>query len=278
MARPSPGTQRVLAILNLLANNPAKAFSLTELINGLKMNRATCHSLVSELVSAGYLYRTRDKLYVLGPAAAELGHAAQLHATPLQIALPEMTALANRHDLVCTAIFHEGADAVVRQWTVAYSHLDWAVNRVERQPLRPPFGGVFLVSSTEKQIESWFDSLDPPVSPVQKEETRASIDFVRRHGFQFVIRNRSESEEINSLDWIFLQDPAERPLQVARHIEESALYGITSMSSPVFDRQDRVAFVLNLRGFSGSFAGSDILAIGNELRAACQKVTSFSRL
>jgi DNA-binding IclR family transcriptional regulator len=276
MARPSPGTQRVLAILNFLANSPGKAFSLTDLISGLRMNRSTCHSLTNELVNAGYLYRTRDKLYVLGPAAAQLGRAANLHASPLEIAIPEMSAIANRHDVICSAIFREGGDVLVRERAISVSHLGWPTNRDARWPLRPPFGAIFLAWSSDKDVEGWFDSLAPSPSIAERQRTKEGMIFAREHGFQFVVRQMPEEDNDESMEWLFVRDPAKRPLEIGTSLENALVYALTSMSSPVFEMGGKVAFTLGLTGFSRPYSGSEIHHIGTQLRSACQRITNFS--
>ena len=70
MSRSSPGVRRVAAILNFIADHPGQAFALTDLVRALKLSRATCHALLTGLVDVGYLFRTSDKTYVLGPALA----------------------------------------------------------------------------------------------------------------------------------------------------------------------------------------------------------------
>ncbi len=277
MARPSPGTQRVISILNFLANSPGKAFSLTDLISGLRMNRSTCHSLTNELVNAGYLYRTRDKQYMLGPAAAQLGRAAHVLATPLEIALPEMNVLANKYDVICSAIFRDGRDVVVRERAVSASHLDWTANRELRWPLRPPFGAIFLAWSSNNDVGSWIDSLCPAPSMDEHQRTREGMVFAREHGFQFVVRRVSKEVNEESTEWLFLRDPTKRPLEIGTSLESGQTYQLTSMGAAVFEHQGKVAFVLSLTGFSRSCTGAEINEIGTELRSACDRITNFSR-
>ena len=278
MARPSPGAQRVIALFDYLTHNAGKAFSLTDLIQALKMNRATCHSLVNELVEAGYLYRTRDKLYVLGRAASQLGRAADRHATPLDVAMPEMKALANRYDAVCAAVFRDGADVVIRERTISVSHQTWLSNIDTRWPLRPPFGSIFLAWSTERQVESWFESLDPRPTSEEEERTREGMAFARENRFQFVVHRLPELGPQGSIDWLFVRDPAQRPLEIETSLDPAKSYWLTSMSSPVFDKQNRVAFVLSLMGFAGPSPGQHIIDVANELKAVCSRVSSFSTI
>ena len=105
MARSSPGVQRVAAILNFIVDHPGQAFTLTDLVRALKLSRATCHALLTGLVEVGYLYRASDKNYMLGPALVAIGKIALEHASPLQVAQPEMRVLADEFDTMCAAYF-----------------------------------------------------------------------------------------------------------------------------------------------------------------------------
>jgi DNA-binding IclR family transcriptional regulator len=275
MARPSPGTQRVIALLNFYADHPGQAFSLTDLIRALKINRATCHSLLAELVDAGYLYRTNDKRYLLGPAMVRFTRLASLQLSPLQVALPEMRALSDRHDVVCLAVFRDGGDAVAREQTSSLSHLSLPLARGMRWPLRPPFGAIFLAWSPPDEAAAWLDSLAPPPSDAERQRTFEGMAFAREHGFQFVVKSVSDRRLEKIDEWLFLQDPAERPIQPSISLDPQQTYPLTGMSAPVFDREGRVAFVISLSGFAGMRIGAEVAAIAAEVRAACQRVTQF---
>jgi DNA-binding IclR family transcriptional regulator len=275
MARPSPATQRVIALLNFYADHPGQAHSLTDLIRALKFNRATCHSLLAELVDAGYLYRTNDKRYLLGPAMVRFARLASLDLSPLQVALPEMRVLADRYDVVCLAVFRDGTDVIVRQHASSVSHLHWSLARGTRWPLRPPFAAIFLAWSPRAEVEDWLASLSPASSDAERQRTFEGMEFSREHGFQFVVKRPSRSELEQTDEWLFLRDPAERPIQPSTTLDARQTYQLTAISSPVFDKKGRVAFVLSLSGFAGIRTGAEIEAIGAELRAACERVTNF---
>ena len=258
--------------MNFFAEHPNRAYSLTDLINGLQMNRATCHGLVAELVRGNYLYRTHDRLYTLGPGAVRLGQLAEKRKSPLQAANPEMRSLADEYDVVCMAIFLDRRDVVVRDHASSISHVDWAPERGTRWPLRPPLAASFLAWMDRE--ENWLSSLSPPPSPSERRLTAKLIDFVREHGFQFVTRREPEGEQEPYTDqrWLFLADLAERPIQAATRLDRKQNYPMVSLSSPVFDGQDRVAFVLSLAGFKGLRKGSDVASIASRLRGSCQRI------
>jgi DNA-binding IclR family transcriptional regulator len=272
MARPSPGTQRVIALLNFYADHPGQAFSLTDLIRALKINRATCHSLVAALVDAGYLYRTNDKRYLLGPAMARFARLADLQLSPLQVALPEMRALSDSYDVVCLAVFRDRGDVIAREQTSSVSHLSLALARGTRWPLRPPFAAIFLAWSPPGEAKEWLDSLAPPPSDAERQRTFDGMAFAREHGFQFVVRSGAERGLEATGEWLFLRDPTERPIQPSTALDAAGRYRLTGLSAPVFDKEGRVAFVLSLSGFAGARSGAQVREIGEALRAACARI------
>src|SRR5690606_18996047 len=81
--RRSPPTERVVAVIDLLAAHPDRRFTLTEIITQLAITKATCFSLLRTRTRAGYLVRHPDKTYGLGPALVAVGRAAQKSFSPL---------------------------------------------------------------------------------------------------------------------------------------------------------------------------------------------------
>ena len=274
MARPSPATQRIIATLNFFADNSGQAFSLTDLIRALKFNRATCHSLLAELVQAGYLYRTNDKSYVLGPAVSRLGAAADRHRSPLQIALPEMRRLADEFEVVCGAVFLEGKDTVVRERVAAASRIDWLLPRGTRLPLRPPFAAGFFFPLSEEAVDRWLDGLSPPPTAKERTLTNAGLAFARENGFQFSVRQQAAVLPQQDSSWLF-RDPSDRPVQVGGELIDASNYDLAGMSAPVFDRAGSVEFALSLSGFTGLRTGASIRAIGSRLKDACARISAF---
>ena len=53
MARSSPSVDRVVSVIELLAEHPDRGFSLTEVCRRLDLNKATAHALLSSLTRPG---------------------------------------------------------------------------------------------------------------------------------------------------------------------------------------------------------------------------------
>jgi DNA-binding IclR family transcriptional regulator len=274
MARSSPAVQRVASVLNFFAEHPGHAFTLTDLVKGLKLSRATCHALLTGLVEVGYLYRTSEKTYVLGPALAAIGRSASTNYSPLQVAQPEMRALADEFDAICSAFFRDGNDAVVRERAAAVSHLGWSMPRGARLPLRPPFAAIFFAWSPPAEAETWLDQLDPPPNAQQRARMFEGMAFTREYGFMCVRAVRPAVVSTTN-EWLVPGD-SNSPVEVMLKFETDKDYAVSSITAPVFGADGRVAFVMGLVGMTGLRSGVEIMRIGTRLREACNRVSSFS--
>lgn len=277
MSRSSPGVRRVVAILNFFADHPGQAFTLTDLVRALKLSRATCHGLLAGLVEAGYLYRTTDKSYLLGPALVSIGDVAKDHFSPLQAAQPEMRALADEYDITCSASFRERTDVVIRERATAVSHLGNSVPRGTRLRLAPQFASLFFAWAPQSEVNEWLDDLEPAPSAEQAEAMRNGIAFIREHGFLFSIRNNLPGSEQPSADW--LQGPryADTPVLPQFAIEPEQSYQLMFVQAPILDARRRVAFVIGLQGWSRRYSGTEVLAIGQRLCESRDRISAFMR-
>jgi DNA-binding IclR family transcriptional regulator len=277
MPRSSPGVRRIVAILNFFAEHPHESFTLSDLVRALKLSRATCHGLLTGLVEAGYLYRTSDRGYLLGPALVAIGEVAKAHYSPLKAAQPEMRRLADEYDIVCSASFREGREVVVRERASAVSHLGYSVPRGWRAPLLPQFAGAFFVWSAPDEVSGWLDDLNPAASASQRTALATSIAMIRRYGFFCSQRNAgvARSVDAQSTEWLFQSTYEEAPLQPIFEINEDATYELSWVMAPVLDSSRHTAFVIGIQGFTGPFTGARILSIGQRVREACDRITSF---
>jgi DNA-binding IclR family transcriptional regulator len=156
MTRFSPAVTRTVAVLNFFAEHPDQSFTLTDIVKALRLSRATCHALLAALVDVGYLYRDSNKNHVLGPALASIGRIALEHFSPLQAARPEMRKLADEFDAVCSAIFRDRDEIVVRERAASASHIGWTTISTpsRRTPLAPPLGNVFMAWTSAHEVDT----------------------------------------------------------------------------------------------------------------------------
>jgi DNA-binding IclR family transcriptional regulator len=268
MSRSSPGVARVAAILNFIADHPGQAFALTDLVRALKLSRATCHALLTGLVDVGYLYRTTDKTYVLGPALAAIGRTAADHFSPLQVAQPEMRSLADEFDVVCGAYFLEGDVIHLRERAASLSHIGYPVPLGTRMPLRWIQATVYYARAP-RDAEAWIARADPVVAEDQLAQFRAGMEFVRSQGFIALVRRPGADEAgIRS----GTEDP---PVIPQVDIQADRVYPLMAVMAPIYDARNRVMMALVMAGFDGVMNGTAVNHAGQRLAAACERISGF---
>jgi DNA-binding IclR family transcriptional regulator len=275
MTRSSPGVRRIVAILDFFADHPGQSFTLTDLVRALKLSRATCHALLTGLVEAGYLYRTQDKSYVIGPRLASIGRIAQEHLSPLQVAQPEMRALADEFDAICSAIFREGDECVVRARAAAISHLGWSSPQGARMLLRAPFSAVYYAWSPKAEADTWLAQAVPAPTREQRGAMFEAMAFAREHGFSFFVRNPRVPETRSAPGLAFSGEHTEFPVELPAELKPHREYYLSSVVAPIFDENHHVTFVLGLMGFTDRMLGARIEKMGRRLRESCDRITAF---
>lgn len=273
MSRSSPGVRRVAAILNFIADHPGQAFALTDLVRALKLSRATCHALLTGLVDVGYLYRTSDKTYVLGPALASIGRTAAQHFSPLQVAQPEMRALADDFDVVCGAYFLEGDTIHLRERAASASHVGYPVPLGTRLPLRAVQAASFFARSP-RDAELWLARSDPKPSEDQVDGLNRGMGFIREHGYLVLTRRagfdmRDAGDAVNPA---FADDP---PVAVQTVFEPAQLHPVAAIMAPIYDVRGKVTISLLIAGFMGAMSSAQIEEAGGRLAAACGRISRF---
>ncbi|MCJ2178825.1 IclR family transcriptional regulator [Novosphingobium album (ex Hu et al. 2023)] len=271
MSRSSPGVARVAAILNFIADHPGQAFALTDLVRALKLSRATCHALLTGLVDEGYLYRTTDKTYVLGPALAAIGRIAAEHFSPLQVAQPEMRRLADEFDVVCGAYFLEGETIHLRERAASLSHVGYPVPLGTRMPLRW-IQAMSFFARAPREAENWAARTTPKLSEDQLAQFRAGLDFVREQGFLPLMRRPGPSMDEGQGIGAGTEDPPVVP-QVT--LEPGTVYPLMAVMAPIYDSRNRVTISLVLAGFHSAMTGKAVTEAGRRLAEACERISGF---
>ena len=271
-SRSSPGVQRVATILNFIAEHPGQAFGLTDLVRALKLSRATCHALLTGLVEVGYLYRTSDKTYVMGPALAEIGRKAFEHLSPLQVMVPEMRRLADELDLICTAYHLEEGSVVVRERAASISHLGRLGPLGTRLKLRSQTAVPFLAGQTDEEVERWVSSHSPPLSAHEKAKFLDAIAFARQHGL-VVITRVPETTHMPDNPVIGTEIPHIK-VETETDLAEGKTYSLASIIVPVIGRDPKGPYALALAGFEGDVASERIFELAAKLKRVSHNVSA----
>lgn len=274
MARTSPSAQRIVAIINFFVDHPGQSFTLSVLVRALKLSSATCHTLLAELVEAGYLYRTTDKSYILGPTLAAVGRIANEYFSPLQVANPEMRDLADEFNVICSAYFLERNEIVMRARAAAMSQHSLVGTLGSRTRLRGAFATLYSAWMPKNEADALLDSLDPKPSPEQREALYQGMAFARAHGYCVGVRNDGSPQPARKTVGAYTDAPLP-PISVPVALDPNHWYSVAFIASPVFDAANHVVFSLCLVGFDTPLKGKDVEQIGKRVREACERVTRF---
>ena len=139
MARPAPGADRSVAILELLAAHPGDRFTLSEVARRCSLNKATAHALLATLSQHGILLRHPDeKRYSLGPRLVEIGAEALRGYSAIDFAPAALQRLSVATGRWCRA-FARREDSVS---VVAQARVPADVDPLDpvTLPLTPPLG------------------------------------------------------------------------------------------------------------------------------------------
>jgi DNA-binding IclR family transcriptional regulator len=275
MSRSSPGVLRVAAILNFIADHPGQAFALTDLVRALKLSRATCHALLTGLVDVGYLYRTSDKTYVLGPALAAIGRTAAEHFSPLQIAQPEMRKLADDFDVVCGAYFLEGDIMHLRDRAASASHVGYPVPLGTRMAMHWTQAITFFARAP-KDAEAWIARSQPKLGDEQIAQMRGGMEFVRVHGFVPLVRKPGVTLPLTGNPDNFTPPQGDDiPVTPQLELGDHEAYPLAAIIAPVFDGLGKVPFALVMAGFRTALSGPKVLEAGAQGAEACGRISAF---
>lgn len=271
MSRPSPAAARTIAVLNFFVEHPTQAFTLTDLVKSLRLSRATCHALLATLVDTGYLYRKPDKSYVIGPALVAAGRTARAYYSPLEIAREEMRSLADEYDAICTALFREKEEIVLRDRAGGMSHLGWLPPIGQRINMMTLWGGLSLAWESDATILDWINRVE--IDPASEERARAldAMRAARERGYFFAVRQDSWSNELAHAP---LEERREHTNLFVRDLDDDRSYTLSFMMAPVMDKKG-VAFVITLSALRHDVTGAQIKQTARSLVDACNRVSAF---
>jgi DNA-binding IclR family transcriptional regulator len=291
MARPAPGADRSVAVLDLMASHPDERFTLSEVARRCDLNKATAHALLSALADHGVLLRhPAEKRYSLGPRLVAIGDAARRGYTALDFLPPLLDRLAARAGYVARAWQRQDDQVTV----VAQSPPRRVEHDEVRLPLTPPVGALFMAWSDSPSVEAWL------ARAAAAEAVRPALDALaalRRLGFAVTLatpewRALTEPRPPGSSAGADADADREAPgdevrrllAAVARQrvlavdVDPAATYLPAEVAAPVFSATGRVELALAVTVPAGmDLTGAQVLALGREVGAAADELTAAVR-
>ncbi len=282
MSRPALSALRALEIIDLMAGLPAQAFTLSEIVKLTGTNVASCHAILSVLVSRGYLLRHPvHKAYRLAPSIVAIGEAAGAHDQLLTSARESAASIATHTGLETTLSARAGED-IIGVARFGRSPLGRPSLRVgQRVPMRPPLGALFLAWAPREDVDRWIApaGADTPLSVQAAHE--AALALVRQRGFLVTLASpahdvftreigetsSTQAGQVSRLSALIAA--LDNGLYQPRKIEPRRAYPVKVICAPIFDAQGQVLYALNLNFPPGDLRGGELLDLANRLLNAC---------
>ncbi len=274
--RSSPPTERVVSILDFLAQHPHDRFGLSALARRLGLSKPTCLGILTTLTESDYLIRDAgDKTYRLGPRLISLGHTAQESMRVNPAAREELRRLSANYDTTAalSAVIDDritllelvGPPSVDVGVTEGRSGTTGESVRVgQSYPFAPPVGLMFVLWDDEA-LREWLAK--EPTIPLRTDSERLDrvVAECRAEGYlverltpggrrlyaMMAGMSSTLPQELRALLGELISDVGERVyLSSERNTDgqrRGALSDISVISAPVFDHHRRQAMVVSLQ-------------------------------
>ncbi|MFC5749946.1 helix-turn-helix domain-containing protein [Actinomadura rugatobispora] len=289
MGRPSPQTDRLLDLVDLMVERPDEGLALAEIARALNVAKATVHPMVTTLTRRGWLLRHPERhTYRLGPALVAAGRAAARGHVVVDAARPVVREIVDETGLPCLvlvagAIPGEYDDLLVgeivqpsarhaREWAAGRPGTGYHCLRLgDRIPPRPPLGAVCVAWSDDPgAVGRWLDRLGEDRPPDALEQIAPGLASVRERGWALEVENRLH-ERLKTLARELGEDRRSEKHAATLHgmlgeivrafdladtlpptVEPGARYRPTSVNAPVFDASGAVTVALCMICSSGA--------------------------
>ena len=286
--RPSPAVVRACDLLDALAVEPERRYSVSDLARTVGVPRATCDAVLLALADGGLVARDEQRRYSLGPRCIALADAARASNTALRAAAIRAQALARAESAVVAVSTRDGDQtwvADVYDFGPAFGLRTRAGDAIE---LVPPFGAAFVAWDDDRGVQRWLDRAEPPLSPAEQGRYRAALEAVRRRGYSVSIASDRAVDLAQALDRlarhphgddaIAIRDRAIRDIAhgeyLAAEIDPESTTRLTQISAPIIEPGGRVSTAIMLLGPSHEVTAAETARLGELVRGAAARAST----
>ncbi|MEZ0052148.1 DNA-binding IclR family transcriptional regulator [Mycobacterium sp. MAA66] len=276
---PSPPTERVVAVMQLLAAEPDRAFSLADISRRLDISRATGHAILTTLAMHQWVLRDEASAgYSCGPAVATLGRPANNRAfrpvlSELSESVGTLVLLARRDGTSLQIV-----DAVGESLTAP------RIGAGFRIPLVAPFGRDYVAWAAESTQQGWLGTPGQPATQLRKRLTatlhearrrgyvieRLSPEYVRVYSALRALAVEGEPDDITRrLAWSF----ADLTLidYLPSEFDESGLHPIATIAAPIRDADGLVTMSVSAAPFA-ALTAAQVDDLGARVCVAARRI------
>ena len=284
-ARSSPPTQRVVAILDFMAEHPHDRFGLSELARHVGLAKPTCLGIVTTLTESGYLVRdSRDKTYRLGPSLIALGHIAQESMRVNPAAREELSRLSGAFNTTA-ALAAVVDDRITLLELVGPPGADVGVRVGQSYPFAPPVGLMFVLWDDDA-LRDWLSRA--PTIPLRTDTQRLDRVIAECRTAGYLVERLTPGgrrlyalmagmssklpDELRALLGELISDIGER-VYLRSEAEARQRHDISVISAPVYDHHRRQIMVVSLQ-IGRAMTDSEIARHAKGLTATADALTA----
>jgi DNA-binding IclR family transcriptional regulator len=281
--RPSPQTDRVVAIVELLASRPTQPQSLAAVTRHLGVNKSTCYSILTALTQAGWLLRDPfRKTYRLGPALAAVSRVASAGFPALDFARGAIEALSRETGANCAALSVADDHVTVVEQVRDLRAMGPGLAISAPIPLRAPLGTVVVAWSPPEAVERWLARAPEDAH----DRLRRALAVTRDRGYTVELAARPQTRlreavggvgepgvRVSQLLAELADELVERDDFLGVDLEPDGSYLVGTVNAPVFDPEGNVTLVLSLNGFGAALTGREVDGMGHRLVQAATTVS-----
>ena len=276
---PSPPTERVIAVIELLGSEPARQFTLAEICRSLNISRATGHAILTTLTAHDWV--TRDPAsaeYAWGPAMASLTKPAKS-----LMYRGELQALAADTRTQVSLTRREGRTMVIVE-TVGECLTGPRISSGLCTPLVAPFGRDYIAGSSAETQKAWLEAIGQP-DPGLRRRMTAVLKEIRQRGFvverltrEYVrvytaLRALSGDGEIDMITTQLARAFADLTIidVLPDEMDDTAGHSIATISAPISDTDGAVIMSVTAAVFATLTSGA-IRDLGAKVRDTAHSI------
>ena len=253
----SPAIGRMARLLEVIAGEPQRWWTLAELSRATSLNKASAHSVLLALVEEGYVRRRADPVsYALGPALIELGDRARQIVDVRAAVAPVLAGLSETTGCTAMAGAVRGADLIVLSAVSVPHPFGMDLQAGHRSRFAAPVGTVYAAWLPDARANAWLDRAEPSLSARQRKQCQQALALVRDRGYSVTVRD-------------LRPDPGTR--EAARDQLDSTDLDVLGISAPVFSAGGGLECSVAL---VDPPAGRNTAELGRTVLAAADRLTS----
>ena len=261
--------------------------TLAEVSRHLSVHKASCHSMLSELLRAGWLLRDPiRKTYHLGPALVRLGREAAGRYPALMLARSAMAELSAATGAHCVAFaVSDDYSTVVDQ--VRSPHGGGHPMPIGTQfPHRPPYGAPTLCWAGADARERWLSALPEDV----RDRYRRAITAAQERGYAvglhilpdlrlqelaLIVRSaEARSTRLSQLAQALTDELIHQEEWFPISLDPVRAYEVSHIDSPIFGPGSRIALMLSLVPSAEPMSGAAVAHLGAQLTSATRRLST----